>query len=336
MTNFNSPAITPEMLALVEQVGERLGALSRHAVIQKDLRLRRISKIRSVQASLQIEGNTMTLDRVTAVLDGKRVLAAPREIQEIRNAIDAYEHMDNWNPSSQRDLLNAHRMLMRGLVDNPGHYRHRSVGIKRGEDVLHVAPPAHLVPALMKELFAFVGRLDLHPLINSCIFHYEFEFIHPFGDGNGRLGRLWQTLILSRWKPIFTVIPVESVIRDHQEEYYAALNRSNCEVHSGSFVTFMLQVILQTLQEFQPSDTASVTPPVKKLLRLLSEHGPLGNREMLALLGLKDRRRLRETYIAPALASHWIEYTIQGKPTSRHQQYRLTSAGSVCLKKSAV
>jgi len=327
MSNFTLPAITPEMLDLVEHIGERLGAMTEHTAMQKDLRLRRISKIRSVQASLQIEGNTMTLDQVTAILDGKHVLAAPREIQEIRNAIEAYEQLEKWNPASRSDLLTAHRMLMKGLVDNPGHYRNGSVGIQRGKKILHVAPPAHLVSALMKELFDFIHGLDMHPLISSCVFHYEFEFIHPFSDGNGRLGRLWQTLILSRWKPVFTVIPIESVIRDHQKEYYAALNRANREVHPGSFINFMLRIILQTLQELQPPDTASVTPPVRTMLRLLSEHGPLGNREILTHLRLKDRRRLRETYITPALAARWIEYTIPGKPTSRHQQYRLTQAG---------
>ena len=331
-SNFLPPPITSQTLSLLEQIGEALGILSQNTSLQKDLRLRRISTARTVQASLQIEGNTLSLDQVTALLEGKRVMAAPRDIQEIKNAIEAYENIGKWDPWSDEDLLQAHRILMKGLVDDPGLYRTGSAGIKRGEELVHIAPPAQMVPPLMNELFTFINKLNLHPLITSSVFHYEFEYIHPFSDGNGRLGRLWQTLILYKWKPVFAVLPIESVIRDHQEEYYSALNQSNKEVHPGSFVEFMLRIILETLQEFQTSVTPPVTPPVKELLRLLGEHGPLSNQEILSAFGLRDRRRLRETYINPALKAGLIEYTIPEKPTSRNQQYRLTPSGTECYK----
>lgn len=330
--NFLPPPITSSTLSLIEQIGEALGVLSRNASLQKDLRLRRISTARSVQASLQIEGNTLSLGQVTALLEGKLVLAAPREIQEIKNAIEAYESIGRWDPWSRDDLLEAHKILMKGLIDDPGRYRSGSAGIKRGEKLLHIAPPAEMVTPLMNELFTFITALDLHPLITSSVFHYEFEYIHPFSDGNGRLGRLWQTLILYKWKPIFAVIPIESVIRDHQEEYYAALNRSNKEVHPGSFVEFILRIILVTLQEFETPVTPPVTPPVKELLKLLAGSGPLGNQDILSKLRLKDRRRLRESYITPALKAGLIEYTIPEKPTSRNQMYRITYSGMDYLK----
>ncbi len=306
--------------------------LSQNPDLQKDLRLRRVATARTVQGSLQIEGNTLSLDQVTALLEGKRVLAPPRDIQEIQNAIEAYENIGTWDPWSKDDLLAAHQTLMKGLIIDPGQFRSGSAGIKRGETLVHIAPPSHMVTALMKELFGFITNLNLHPLIASSVFHYEFEYIHPFSDGNGRLGRLWQTLILYKWKPIFAVIPIESVVRDHQDEYYAALNQSNKEVHPGSFVEFMLKIILVTLQEFQTPVTPPVTPPVKELLKLLGKQGPMSNQQLLLKLKLKDRRRFREAYINPALSAKLIEYTIPEKPTSRNQQYRLTLSGIAFLK----
>lgn len=324
---FSPPPLTSEILNLVEQIGEALGVLTRDETVHQDLRLRRASQVRSVQSSLQIEGNTLSLEQVTAVLEGKRVLGSPREIQEIRNAIEAYEKLGDWNPEASGDLLVAHGVLMRGLVDDPGQYRSGSVGVQRGEVVVHIAPPASLVPSLVKELVSFLRTSDLHPLVKSSVFHYEFEFIHPFSDGNGRLGRLWQTAMLCRWKPIFAVLPVESVIRDRQQDYYAALNQSNGVGHSGPVVSFLLKAILQALESFQTPVTTSVTPPVKVLLKLLSTRGALSNQELLDQLQLKDRRRLRDSSLTPALEAGLIEYTIPGKPTSRNQQYRLTPMG---------
>jgi len=336
MGNFTAPQITGTMLNLLEQIGELLGRLAERYPAQYDLTLRRVSRIKTIQGSLQIEGNPLTVEQVTAVLDGKRVLAAPRDVQEIHNAMEAYDGLDTWEPDSQTDMLAAHALMMKGLVDNPGQYRSGSVGVKKGESVVHIAPPAHMVNPLVSELFRFIGKLETHPLIKSCIFHYELEYIHPFSDGNGRLGRLWQTLILSKWKPIFQDIPVESVIKEHQQEYYDVLNQSNRENHAGSFIEFMLKIIHETLCDISAQETpveASVKPPVKQLLELLNKAGVSGNQEILKHLKLKDRRRMRESYIKPAMEQGLIEYTIPGKPTSRNQQYRLTPEGFMLIEK---
>jgi Fic family protein len=332
MTNFHPPRITADIIDLIERIGETIGRLHDATSLAENLKLRRISTIRSVQASLQIEGNPLSLEQVTAVLDGKKVLARPRDIQEIRNAISAYELLTKWNPLKITDLLKAHEILMKGLTDDAGIFRSGGVGIKKGNKLVHIAPPASMVPALVKELFGFIRKLKIHPLISSSIFHYEFEFIHPFSDGNGRLGRLWQTLFLSRWKPVFGVLPVESIIRDHQKDYYAALNQSNKETDAGTFVSFMLRTILDSLETIQPPDMPPVTPPVVALLRELEKKSPLGMQDIAHVLHLKDKRRCRETYVNPALARKLVEYTIPEKPNSRYQQYRLTDSGREFLK----
>ncbi len=200
--------------------------------------LRRENGIRSIHSSLAIENNSLTLEQVTAVIAGKRVLGPPREVQEVKNAFAAYDAMEAWNPSSPKDLLAAHRILMEGLIDEAGKFRTRPVGIAQGQKIVHLAPPAAGVPGLMKDLLGWLRRTDSHPLIAGCILHYELEFIHPFADGNGRIGRLWQTLVLSRWNPLFAFLPVESVIRDRQAEYYQTLAACDKIGNSTAFLPF--------------------------------------------------------------------------------------------------
>ncbi len=215
MSQYQPPlTLTPRMLALTAEIGERVGYLSALHEGALTPQLRRGNRIRTIQASLAIENNTLSVEQVTAVLDGKLVLGLPREIQEVRNAFSAYEAMPEWQPSLRDDLLAAHALLMHGLIDDAGSYRRGGVGIYRGERLLHMAPPANRVPQLMDDLLGWLSRCELHPLIASCVFHYEFEFIHPFADGNGRMGRLWQTLILSQWRAVLAYLPVESVIRE--------------------------------------------------------------------------------------------------------------------------
>lgn len=198
MSRYQPPlTITPAILSLAEQIGETLGRWALTTEGEFSPKLRRSNRIRTIQASLAIETNTLTVAQVTAVLEGKRVLGLPREIQEVRNAFAAYEHLSHWQPSALNDLLAAHGVLMSGLLDDAGHFRSGGVGIYRGDTLMHMAPPANRVGVLMQDLLDWLARGELHPLVASCVFHYEFEFIHPFADGNGRLGRLWQTLILS-------------------------------------------------------------------------------------------------------------------------------------------
>lgn len=257
--------ITTGILNAVAEIGELLG---RWSASQGDLspQLRRENRIRTIQASLAIEHNSLSLEQVTAVLDGKRVLGLPREIQEVRNAFATYEQLPNWQASNGEHLLAAHALLMQGLVDRPGQWRDGGVGIFRDNVLLHMAPPANQIPRLMRDLLAWLAHTDSHPLIASCVFHYEFEFIHPFSDGNGRLGRLWQSLILSQWRPAMAYLPVESIIRDQQEAYYWVLGEADKARDCTVFIEFMLQALLAALQagiETAVPTTVSGQMPVK-------------------------------------------------------------------------
>lgn len=251
MTRLYQPPfqITSRALNLVAQISELLGRWSVSADTSLAPQLRRDNRIRTIQASLAIENNSLSLEQVTAVLAGKRVLGQPREIQEVRNAFVAYEHMADWEPGSREDLLSAHGLLMAGLMDAPGRLRPGGVGIFRGDKAVHMAPPASRVGALIDQLLGWLDRTDVHPLIASCVFHYEFEFIHPFADGNGRMGRLWQTLILGRWQPMLAYLPVETVIRSQQQDYYAALAASDQASDATPFVEFMLQALHAAMSE---------------------------------------------------------------------------------------
>jgi Fic family protein len=289
------------------------------------LRLRRINRVRTIHGSLAIEGNTLSESQIIAILDGKRVIAPPREVQEVKNALAAYDYFDTWKPETEKDLLEAHRILMSGLIDEAGIYRRGGVGVMAGQQVIHMAPPADRVPQLMSDLFGWLAATDAHPLIAGSVFHYEFEFIHPFADGNGRMGRLWQSLILARWNPLFADIPVESLIFEHQAEYYQALQESTRQTDSAPFIAFMLRMILDTVTTSAPQVGPQVTPQVSELLAVFQ--GEMSREALQAAMGLSDRKSFRERYLKPALADGLIEMTFPDKPNSRLQQYRLTDKG---------
>ena len=242
-------AMTPEITQLVAAIGETVGRFAATADVIITPRLRRENRIRSIQGSLAIEQNSLSLDQVTAVIQGRRVLGAPREIQEVRNAFAAYEALSSWSPTEMDDLLAAHRLLMERLVDEPGVFRRDRVGVFKDQQVVHVAPPAQRVPKLMGDLLNWLKTTPEHPLIAGCLFHYELEFIHPFADGNGRMGRLWQTLILCQWQPWFAFVPVESVVRERQEAYYEALRQADRQADATPFVVFMLETLRDTLHQ---------------------------------------------------------------------------------------
>jgi len=214
-------------------------------------KLRRKNLVKTIQSSLAIEGNTLELDQVTAILDGKRVIAPKRDLHEIKNAIEVYKMIGGFSSSSSRDFLKAHRVLMNGLVEVSGKWRSKGVGIIKGKNVKHIAPPQHFVPGLMKDLFLFIKKnKNLSPLIKSCIFHYESQFIHPFIDGNGRMGRLWQSVILSNWNPVFSYVPIEHLISKNQNKYYEVLEICDNEGESTKFIEFMLNIIKIELGTF--------------------------------------------------------------------------------------
>jgi len=318
-------SITPRILHLISEISENLGRLSVLLKQPANLRLRKINRIRTIQGSLAIEGNTLTEQQITAILEGKPIIAPPREIQEARNALVVYEQLDQWQASNEQHLLDAHRLLMKGLIDEVGVYRHKGVGVMQGDQVIHMAPPANRVNILMDDLLSWLKTTPDHALIKSCVFHYEFEFIHPFIDGNGRMGRLWQTLILSQWNPLFIHIPVESMVYAQQQAYYQTLNESTLKTDSAAFIEFMLTVILEACVADTPQDTPQASPQVIKLLGVLK--GEMSREQLQTVLRLKDRKSFRERYLNPALSDGLIEMTLPEKPNSSLQKYFLTVAG---------
>lgn len=316
--NYQPPySITPAIVTLIAEISETLGRLL--LATDDNFCLRRSNRIRTIQGSLAIEGNNLTEEQITAVLAGKPVVAPPREIQEVRNALAAYDQLGHWQAHNERDLLQAHRLLMQGLMVDAGNYRSAGVGVVQGKQVIHMAPPAKRVPGLMRDLLAWLRRSEEHPLIRSSVFHYEFEFIHPFADGNGRMGRLWQTLLLSQWKPLFAWLPVESMVHAHQAGYYQALQQSTERADSAPFIAFILQRILEVCH--------SHTPQVKRLLTVI--HGEMSREALMQALGLKDAKHFRQHYLLPALSANLIEMTQPDSPSSPTQKYRLTAKGSL-------
>lgn len=270
--------ITPKIIDLVSKISEAVGSFN----AQEELRLHRINRIKTIQGSLAIEGNTLTIDQITAILDGKPVIAPINEVQEIRNAIKAYELLDELNPNSIDDLLKAHLAMEVGLIDDAGHFRRRGVGVASGDEIIHYAPPAERVPQLMKELFGWLAVTGEHPLIKSCVFHYEFEFIHPFSDGNGRTGRLWQTLILSKWRPVFKNLPIENIVYKYRKEYYQAIAISGGADGCTPFIEFVLGVIDETLAM---ESSAPITTR-DKILEQMRANPKITRNELAAILGL--------------------------------------------------
>lgn len=288
--------LTSDIVSLVADIAEKIGRLSAKPDFDMSLRLRRINRIRTITGSLAIEGNTLTEAQITAILDGKMVLAPPREVQEARNALAVYERLCEWNGLKEADLLAAHQQLMLGLLDYPGAYRQGGVGVMAGDKVLHMAPPASRVPVLMTQLFDWLRTSREHPLIASSIFHYEFEFIHPFEDGNGRMGRLWQTLLLSRWQPAFAWLPVESLVHQQQAAYYKALSDSTAATDCAPFISFMLgcihEAVSRVVERTETPAEALVKTPVKKLktpqriLLLLQKQPELTLAEVAQAIGM--------------------------------------------------
>lgn len=249
MSRYQPPfTITPGIVNQVVEFGELLGHWAAQSGRSSPL-LRRENRIRTIQASLAIEHNSMSTGQITALMEGKRVLAPAKDIQEVRNALLAYEKMSTWQSHKYADLLDAHLTLMAGLIDGPGALRQGDVGVYRGQTLVHMAPPASQVPRLISELLDWLNTTEVSPLIASSVFHYEFEFIHPFADGNGRMGRLWQTLILSQWRSELAWLPVETLIHHQQDRYYQVLRECDKASDCTAFIAFMLEKMTEALRE---------------------------------------------------------------------------------------
>lgn len=295
MKNKQPPfQITNQIISDVAEISELVGQLSVHNHLSSNPTLRRTNRIRTIHGSLAIEQNSLSLEQVTAVLNGKHVLAPPKDIAEVKNAYEIYERLDELDPYSVEDLLIAHGIMTRGLVEESGMFRTGSVGVVDQEGhVLHFGTLPLYVPDLVMNLLEWAKTSDLHMLVRSCVFHYELELIHPFADGNGRIGRLWHTLLLSKWNPVFAWLPVESIIHDHQQEYYDAINASNNAGESTVFIEFMLSAIKASLMDaIHTSDALSDGKLDKEALRwqkieqFLQTHEYIMNADVRELCGV--------------------------------------------------
>lgn len=323
MTNF----IIDLLMAISEQLG-RITVLQSESMTPH---LRKENRIRTIHSSLAIEHNSLSKEQVTAIINGKHVLGNPNEIREVQNAYQAYELMLELNPYSINDLLNAHRLMMQSLIKENGKFRSGAVGVYEGDRVIHVAPPAKYVQRQIRDLMEWYQRSNLQPLVKSAIFHYEFEFIHPFADGNGRIGRLWHTMLLGEWKEIFYWLPIEDLIRTRQNEYYDALGKSDKNGDSSEFVQMILSVIHDTLKDYedntdqvgdQENDQVKTdNPNLTKLLGAIGDD-TLSAVEIMSRIGLRHRPTFRKNYLNPALELDLLERTIPDKPNSRNQRYR--------------
>ena len=282
--------MTDEITNLVIEIAEITGAMTVSEQLSKNPKLRRVNRVRSIHSSLAIEQNSLTKEQVSDIIDGKRVLGPPQDIREVQNAYEAYEIMTKLNPYSVKDLLKAHKIMMGGLVKEAGVFRSKGVGVYAGEQLIHAGTPANYVPSLIGQLFDWLKESNLHPLIKGCIFHYEFEFIHPFVDGNGRLGRLWHTLILAKWQEFFLWIPIETIIHKRQDDYYKALNASNAVSESTIFVQFMLLLIRDLLKELSHNGVMNKEKTLdEKLFGLLKENGKQSAVELAEIVGSSPR-----------------------------------------------
>jgi Fic family protein len=290
--------LTPALLSRVAAIAEALGRWSARQEPSPSPRLRRENRIHTIQASLAIEQNSLSLEQVTALFDGQRVMGPARDIQEVRNAIAAYDALPRWDPANREHLLEAHGLLMAGLIDTPGRFRSGGVGIYRGDQLVHMAPPASRVPALVADLLGWLAASDWHPLLVSCVAHYELEFIHPFADGNGRIGRLWQTLILSRWNALLAWLPIEEVIRSRQQGYYESLGRADQQGDLEPFVAYQLEAIHDALRS-----------------EIDSEKGSEIGSEIGATTGAAiDARILRDLAAEPTLSARRLAERLQLSP----------------------
>ena len=306
MTYTPSFTITSDILNLVAEISEQVGRLDASA-LNASPQLRKQNRIKTITGTLAIEGSTLTEEQITAIVDGQRVLGSVSELAEVKGAIAAYDALPTFQPSHIKDLLTAHGLMMADILTNAGAFRNKAVGIHKGGMVHHVAPPAHQVSGLMADLTLWLKQAKDHPLITSSVFHYEFEFIHPFSDGNGRMGRLWQTLILSQWHPLFLSLPLESVIKDNQQQYYQALEQADEQADSTPFIRFMLSVIAQTLTQNAPV-IASVNASVNR--------GRLKTPEAILVL-LKSNPQLTRQQLADALGK---DIRTIGRAISKLQQ----------------
>ena len=327
MDDYKPPfSITNRMVGSISQIAEKLGHVSNYREFESKPYLRRNNRIQSIHSSLAIEANSLSLGEVKSVIDGKTVIGRQKEIQEVKNAYQAYDEIDTLDPYSLDDLKRLHGTMTYLTVDESGTFRQGEEGVFDGDRCIFMAPPARLVPDLMDQLFTWMRNAtgEIHPLILSSVFHYEFVFIHPFSDGNGRMARLWQTGLLSQWNSVFQYLPIESRIHEYQSAYYDAISSCHSAGKSDGFIEFMLDRINETLSSVltqASSANAYLSEYVNRLLNVMDYDVPYTATQIMAALQLKSKETLRKHYINPALNMGLIVMGIPDKPTSRNQTY---------------
>ena len=327
MSNYVPPyTISNKMLELVADISEKVGRISSHKELESKPHLRRNNRIQSIHSSLKIEANSLSLSEVREVINGQLVLGDQKEIQEVKNAYEAYKKIPEIDPSSISELKKIHGIMTYRTVNESGVFRKGEEGVFSGDQCIFVAPPPHMVEELIKDLLSWVKENEgvVHPLIMAAVFHYEFVFIHPFADGNGRMARLWHTAILYRWRNIFEYIPLESQIERFQTEYYDAIAKCHVNGNSDVFIEFMLDMINQILDkvliQMKRAD-ADISEYVKRMLHVMEFDVPYTSNAIMEALGLKSKETLRKNYINPALELGLIRMTIPDKPNSKNQRY---------------
>lgn len=327
MGDYKPPfTITNEILVHVSSISEKIGRITATSNLESKPHLRKNNKIKSIHSSLKIEANSLSLGQVRDVINGKMVLGEQKEIQEVKNAYAAYEKVSEIDPYSIANLKRFHGIMTKYVVEESGDFRGGEEGVFNGDTCIFMAPPARLVPQLMNDLFKWMeeSQDSVHPLILSIVFHYEFVFIHPFSDGNGRMARLWHTAILSKWKPVFEYIPIESQIEKFQEEYYDAIAKCHIDGASTVFIEFMLSQIDRILDDISiqiSEDNEQLSEYIKRLLEVMEYDIPYTSNVLMEKLGLKSKEGFRRNYLRPAVDMNLIQMTIPDKPNSRNQRY---------------
>lgn len=318
--------ITNEILSYVASISEKIGRITATGNLNTKPHLRKNNRIRSIHSSLKIEANSLSLGQVRDVINGKVVLGAQKEIQEVKNAYAAYEKVSEIDPYSIKDLKKFHGIMTNYIVEESGDFRRGEEGVFNGDQCIFMAPPARFVPQLMDDLFRWMNeaKSSVHPLILSSVFHYEFVFIHPFSDGNGRMARLWHTAILSKWNPVFEYIPIESQIEKFQDAYYDAIARCHVDGASTIFIAFMLSQIDKILDDIfvqVDEENGQLSEYIKKLLAVMEYDIPYTSKALMEKLGLKSKEGFRRNYLRPAIEMNLICMTIPDKPNSKNQRY---------------
>lgn len=318
--------ITDKVLALVADISEKIGKITERTNLDSKPHLRKNNKIKSIHSSLKIEANSLSLDEVRDVINGRTVMGERKEIQEVKNAYAAYEEIGKFDVYNLNDFKRLHGVMTKYIVEESGCFRKGEEGVFNGDKCIFMAPPAKFVPEQMQNLFDWMqkSRDTVHPLILAAVFHYEFVFIHPFTDGNGRMARLWHTAILTQWKPIFEFISIESQIEKFQDGYYNAIAQCHIDGTSTVFIEFILEQISAVLSEILSlagDSTANLSEYVKRLLAVMEYDTPYTANAILDLLKLKSKETLRKNYLNPAIEDGLVKMTLPDKPNSRNQRY---------------